>query len=85
MPQLNRTSWKCAADVGSNNNHIAHMGDVSYLGLRVVLRVGSVYPPFDCIAAAILLPLISYEPIGSEDSNEVIRIVRIECFKKKRR
>ena len=82
VPQLDRTSWKSAADLGCNNNHIAHIGKVSYLGLRVVLRVGSVYPPFDCIAATILVPLISYEGIGSEDSNEVIRIVRIKCFKK---
>ena len=81
VAKLNRAPWKGAADLGCNNYLVAHMREISRLGVRFVFRSRSVYPPFDC-SAAILVPLIGYESIVGKERDEVIRFTSIGRLEK---
>jgi len=76
VAELDRTSWKAAADISGDNRLVTDFGDVGHLGVRLIFFVHLITPLFDC-SAAMLPVLVSDECVLREGSNHGVRLVGI--------
>src|ERR1700674_1455352 len=76
VAELDRTSWKAAADISGDNRLVTDFSDLGYLGVRLVFFVHLITPLLDC-RAAMLSFLVSDERVLREGSNHGVRLVSI--------
>src|SRR6202022_449636 len=79
VAELDRTSWKAAADLSGDNRLVTDFSDVGHLGVRLVFFVHLIAPLPDC-SAAVLSVLVGDERVFREGSNHGIRLVGISSL-----
>src|SRR4030095_5821761 len=84
VAEFSRTSRKGAADLCGDDSLVARMSEVGWVGMWFVGGIGFLNPSFDCVGAVIFASFISYKRISGEKSANGVRIVCVECLKKRR-
>jgi len=71
VAEFSRASRKGAADLCGDDNLVARMSEVGWVGMWFVGGMGFLNPSFDCVGAVIFASFIRYKRISGEKSANV--------------